>query len=115
MSQQIPPRSEVPIEHTWDAASVFPNDAAWETEYTRVVAAIDGLDEYRGRLGDSPALLAEWLDTVCALEHQVARLTLKRAETQRWVHTTECRRCQRIKPQASSIHIHSSVWEKVRA
>src|SRR5258708_17097707 len=74
MSQLLPQRSQVPIGHTWDAASVFPNDAAWEKEYARVTGVIDGLDKYRNHLGDGPAVLAEWLDTVWSLEHEVTRI-----------------------------------------
>ena len=38
MTQTMPARSTVPNEHTWDIASVFPSDAAWEAE----IAALGG-------------------------------------------------------------------------
>jgi oligoendopeptidase F len=58
----LPLRSEVPVDHTWDLESVYPTAAAWETAYRGVEARLPELSVYRGRLGDSPATLAAFLD-----------------------------------------------------
>src|SRR5204862_6818361 len=62
MVKTVPPRSEIPIEYTWDMASVFPSDQAFEEEFTRVQDAIPDLARFRDRLADDPATLADWFD-----------------------------------------------------
>jgi oligoendopeptidase F len=49
-----PPRSEVPVERTWDGASVFATVEAWETEVDALVADLPGLQAYAGRLAEGP-------------------------------------------------------------
>lgn len=62
MPQSIPPRSEIPAEHTWDAYSVFPSDEAWEVKMQSVVEQLPKLSEFKGRLGDSPSTLADFFE-----------------------------------------------------
>lgn len=57
----LPERAELPIERTWDASSVFPDDAAWESALNDLINAIPTIERYRGRLGDDAQTLAEWL------------------------------------------------------
>jgi oligoendopeptidase F len=63
MAQTLPRRADVPPEQTWDIASVFPSDAAWETaaEHARADTAL--LAQFAGRLGESAATLLAALDT----------------------------------------------------
>lgn len=56
----IPARTEVPVEHTWDAASVFSTESAWKDEFKSVERRLPDLEEFRGRLADGPATLADW-------------------------------------------------------
>lgn len=63
MTQNVPPRSEVPIEHTWDAYSIYPSDEAWETAFRELDESLGGLSRFRGKLQESPAILAEALHT----------------------------------------------------
>ncbi len=56
----LPLRSAARVEDTWDAASIFPNDAAWETELNALADAFPSLEAFRGRLGESPTMLADW-------------------------------------------------------
>lgn len=64
MSTQIPPRSAVAQEYTWDASSIFPSDKAWETELSRLEQQLADAANMRGRLHEGSALLADWLETV---------------------------------------------------
>ena len=57
---RLPQRSEIQPEHTWDAQSVFPDDAAWETELATLADSFPGLEAFQGHLGDGPAMLADW-------------------------------------------------------
>src|SRR5262249_40252490 len=61
MSNTVPQRSAIALEHTWDAASVFANDAVWEAEFARVAGELPKLARFQGQLGESPARLLEWL------------------------------------------------------
>src|SRR5262249_14416975 len=53
MTSTLPKRSEVQIEYTWDLDTIYPNDAAWEQDFSRVSAVLPELAKYQGRLGES--------------------------------------------------------------
>lgn len=73
-AQPVPQRSEVAPEHTWDAGSIFPDDAAWEAELQAISAAVPDLLRYRGRLAEGPAVLAEWLEYSAAYARRLLRV-----------------------------------------
>lgn len=56
----LPRRSEVPVADTWDAGSVFADDAAWETELTALAAELPELETFKGELGSGPGTLADY-------------------------------------------------------
>jgi oligoendopeptidase F len=47
---------------TWDAESVFANEAAWEQAVETIKARLPDLAEFKRHLGDSPDALADWFD-----------------------------------------------------
>jgi oligoendopeptidase F len=49
------PRSAVPVDRTWDAASVFATVESWEAELDAVVADLSGLEAFAGRLAEGPS------------------------------------------------------------
>src|SRR5262249_40439536 len=52
-------RDKVKPADTWDLASLFPSDDAWEKAFKRWEAQIDRYEEFRGKLaGDSKTLAA---------------------------------------------------------
>jgi len=51
-------RGDIPLEHRWDITAILPDRDAWEAARKDVEAALPGLDEYRGRLGESAETLA---------------------------------------------------------
>ncbi|QDT12488.1 oligoendopeptidase F [Planctomycetes bacterium K23_9] len=57
----LPNRSEVSSSDCWDLSSLFENDAAWEKDFQQVDTLIDTYETFRGRLGESAAVLAEAL------------------------------------------------------
>ena len=73
MAQQVPERSEIALKDTWDASSVFANDADWEAALGTVTARVDELAAFRGRLAEGPAVLADYL----ALAEELMRITGK--------------------------------------
>jgi oligoendopeptidase F len=74
MAQSVLPRSEIPVQYTWDTESVYASRAAWEAELARVDAQLPVLGASQGHLGDSPAGLADWLESADRLMNAVARL-----------------------------------------
>jgi oligoendopeptidase F len=55
----LPPRSEVPLEQTWDLASIFPTPKDWDAACAQLTAMLPGLSAYQGHLGESPQKLLD--------------------------------------------------------
>ena len=73
-TQTIPRRDQIPVEHTWNAESVFASVDDWEAEFARVEAQIPGLARFRGRLGDGAAILTQWLAAADTLSTDLGKL-----------------------------------------
>ena len=72
--KQLPERRQIKQADTWDLSSLFPDDQAWELEFQRYSQQIVEYDRFRGRLSESPAVLAECLALDCQLDRQSERL-----------------------------------------
>ncbi len=59
--KSIPQRSQIPVEHTWNTADIYPSDEAWETAANRARSLIGELSGYAGRLGESAKTLYGYL------------------------------------------------------
>ncbi len=57
----LPSRSEVPLEQTWDLASVFATPADWEAACIQLADMLPELSAFQGHLGDSPHKLLEFI------------------------------------------------------
>jgi oligoendopeptidase F len=53
----LPTRAEVPVEQTWNLASIFPTLEAWQTALTETQAMLPELTAFQGRLAEGPATL----------------------------------------------------------
>ena len=60
----------------WDLTPIFPDEAAWETARAAVAAELPELEKYRGRLGESPAVLREALERQSAVSLRLVRVQL---------------------------------------
>ena len=60
-AKRLPLRTEVAAADTWDLASLFPHDDAWETAFVEWEKLISGYDRYRGKLGESVDVVSECL------------------------------------------------------
>ena len=63
-------RNKVEKNQTWNAESVFKNHQIWEEELKTILAGLDSVKNYRGRLGEGPATL---LEALSACEHLILR------------------------------------------
>ena len=60
-AKRLPTRSEVSVSHTWDLATLFATDEAWETAFAEWEAMVPGYAIYAGTLGTSVEKVAELL------------------------------------------------------
>jgi oligoendopeptidase F len=58
---RVPLRSEVRPEDTWDLASLFPDDDAWEAAFADWAKQADGYARFRGTLGSGAEAVVECL------------------------------------------------------
>ncbi|MBI3740891.1 MAG: oligoendopeptidase F, partial [Chloroflexi bacterium] len=75
MANEVKKRNEIPLEHTWDTASVFPNDAAWETEFKWITDQIPALAQQRGKLKSANAL-EKFFDTTEEIGKRLGKVAL---------------------------------------
>ena len=59
---QLPARSEVPQEQTWNLKSIFPDLKAWEKAYQEHEKRLAEFNEYKGKLAQSPQTLLACLE-----------------------------------------------------
>jgi len=76
VARTLPTRAEVDARFTWDAASVFPDEAAWDSALETVLVRLPDLAEFRGHLGDSAETLADWFDATESLQRLFGKLTV---------------------------------------
>ncbi len=57
----LPSRSEVPLEQTWDLASIYPTPQDWETACSQLIAMLPDLQAYQGHLSDNPHKLLDFI------------------------------------------------------
>jgi oligoendopeptidase F len=56
-TKQVLKRSELPVQYTWDLATVYPDESMWEADFQAVKDAIPGLESFQGSLAGSPERL----------------------------------------------------------
>lgn len=81
---KVPERSEVAPEDCWDLSSLYPSDEAWEADFAKFEAMIEGYSDYRGKLADD----AETMLACLQFDAQVDRLA-ERIGTYAFLKTTE--------------------------
>jgi len=76
VARTLPTRAEVDARFTWDAASVFADEVAWDSALETVLTRLPDLAEFKGHLGDSPDTLADWFDATERLQRLFGKLTV---------------------------------------
>lgn len=72
--KKIPQRSELPREHTWNTADLFPSDEAWQKEYDEIKSLAAQLPGYAGRLGESAQTLYRFVELEMEVSTRVENL-----------------------------------------
>ena len=71
---RTPLRTEIPESDKWDLAPLFKSDADWETDFAKLQETYSGIAKFRGRLAESPAVLAECLEFDKSIDQLVDQL-----------------------------------------
>ena len=53
MAKELPKRSEVNIEDTWDLTALYPDEESWEKDTEKVFKLVDEISGYEGKVCDS--------------------------------------------------------------
>lgn len=67
-------RDRVALEDTWNLATIYADDAAWDADAAATPALIAAAAAHEGHLGDSPHGLRQALDDIFAVRQTVERL-----------------------------------------
>src|SRR5690554_1664929 len=70
-SKQLPTREEVPVEKTWDLATIFKSDDEWEAAYEQAAEKVIELPKFQGTLADGPDQLLKTIETMHAAMREV--------------------------------------------
>ena len=72
MPKTIPARDQVDSKYTWNAESVFASTADWENEVQKILADIENVTAFKGRLKESPRTLLTALEAADELMRRAA-------------------------------------------
>lgn len=74
--EQVMYRKNAPKESIWAGEQVFPSWKDWEAEFAEVKEEFPGFARFKGKLMDSPAVLAEWMTLTDLIARRVRRLLM---------------------------------------
>ena len=74
MTAQDRDRAKVAETYKWNLSDVYPSQAAWKAQKEKITAEIARLGDFRGKLGSSPAVLADALEMSSRLDKELSRL-----------------------------------------
>lgn len=73
-SKKLLQRSDIEPHHAWDLTDLYADDAAWETDYQKVVALIENAKLFAGKLAESSQNIYDCLSTRSNLQMTLSRL-----------------------------------------
>ena len=72
----LPPRSEIPIEETWNLESIFPSVEAWEEGLKETQALIPGVTEFQGKFSNGHPALLEAFNAIEMLHRKAMKVMM---------------------------------------
>jgi len=72
---ELPSRAEVAVEDTWDLTYLFETDDAWTESLEKLASQVERYESFKGRLADSPDVLADCLQFDSDLERICDKLS----------------------------------------
>jgi len=61
IQEKLPSREEIPSEFKWRLEDIYASNELWEQDFQKLQQLIDGIQAYKGRLGESAQVLLEAL------------------------------------------------------
>jgi len=58
----LPPRSDVPIEETWNLEYIFDSAEDWDYAKDEVLSTLPSLEDFQGKLSQGPGVLGDYLE-----------------------------------------------------
>jgi len=74
MTAQDRDRAKIDPKYTWNLEEIYPNEAAWRAAKDKVSGELPTLRGFQGKLGSSPAALADALELQSRLDKEISRL-----------------------------------------
>ena len=71
MAKELPKRSEVKIEDTWNLLDMYESDAAWEKDLEWIRALLPKLEAFEGKVGECAKTLFELLELSAAVDEKL--------------------------------------------
>ena len=72
--QRIPNRNDIPESDRWDLTHLYADDAAWEKELAALQKRYTQIEQFRGKLAESPASLLAALEFEKSIDQPLERL-----------------------------------------
>ena len=101
MVKTVPPRSEIPVEMTWDLESIFATDQVWEDNFAYVNQQLPKLAQLQGSLGQTGQTLLQALQMNDQLAEVLGRLLVY--ATMRYHEDTTRTHYQALSDRAASL------------
>jgi oligoendopeptidase F len=67
-------RSKIPDKYRWNLKDIYPDDEAWKSAKAGLVSELSAIEQFRGKLAESPLQLLSCFDLVTSLGKEFARL-----------------------------------------
>jgi oligoendopeptidase F len=74
MTAQDRDRAKVADSYKWNLTDIFPSQESWRAQKEKITAEIPRLREFQGKLGTSPATLADAVELMSRLDKELSRL-----------------------------------------
>ena len=74
MLSQERDRAKIDSKYKWNLADIYPSVSAWRAAKEKAKAEIPSIRQYAGKLGTSPPVLADALETMTRLDKELSRL-----------------------------------------
>jgi oligoendopeptidase F len=81
MAHTVRRREDVPKEFTWNTESIFTSEQAWNEGFDRAMADIPRVEQYHGRLAESPQVLLEFFHAADDLVGQIEKIYIYASST----------------------------------
>lgn len=71
---KVKTRSEIAEKDKWDLGKIYASDSDWEKSYARVKSDLSKIQDFQGRLGEGPLVLADCFKLEDSIEEELSKL-----------------------------------------